>query len=215
MKILLVFLISFSAIAEGPEYSRQAFDRGMTYLEKGSPVAECAADPRTKIFCEEGYWFRNFFLQWTNKSSAEKFWAYPLPLSGIQAVSTGMALAFRFSDVPDSFLSLGYFSKYIYDGWGFMTAMRAKELKTIPLRCPGGEFERYCEFGRARALFFSPRQPDRDIPGLSFARSMHGIETKGWMGDIGKALRGIIPLSSSLKNCLLSQHLLDCNPQNP
>ncbi len=207
-------MLAFSVMAHGPEYSRKAFDEGMEYAQKGLPVVNCSTNPATKVFCEEGFWFRDFFLQWSGRADNRKYWAYPFPMSGIQAVSFGMAFAIRFPEIPISFHYLNHLTKYIYDGWGFMTGIQSKE-KNIPLKnCPAGEFRRYCEFGRERALFFSANQSDQDIAGLSFARSIHGIETEGRMGIFGKILRGTLPLSASLKNCLLTQHLLDCHPEN-
>lgn len=177
----------------------------------GESISACSANRETRIFCEEGFWFRDAFLQWATAQDQEFLWPIPFPRDPIQAVSIGMALSFRFSEIPDSFRGLGHFSELIFDGWGFMTGIRVDNKLLRP--CPPGKFQIYCEFGRGRASFFTGRIPETpsEKDGKAFALGMHGLPVPPRMGRFARILTGKeYNAETNLKNCLSLRHILDC-----
>lgn len=181
----------------------------------GESIKACEKPPETRIFCEEGFWFRETFLQWSNVSDAKFIWPTPFPRSPIQALSIGLAIPFRFKEIPDSLTRIGYFSAYVSDGWGFMTAMLSKGGQ-LP-KCPGGEMGHYCEFGRGRATFFLGGNPmtSNEKSGRFFAEAMHGLPAPEPFATTTSALHGKNRLLPKLKICLLSRHILDCVTDSP
>ncbi len=206
-------MITIPVFAVRPDFSKKFFDKGVLLRETGGPIDNCLQEPETKIFCEEGFWLRDAFFQWSYKSN-DSAWPFPFPLSAVQAVSIGMALAFRFPFLPESYKYLGHYSSYLSDGWGFMSAI---SVKSVQPPCPSGELQKYCEFGRGRASFFNGQKAitPTEKAGRSFAEGMHGIPVPYPYDHISGVLRGKAVASLNLKKCLFSRHILDCAVTTP
>ena len=210
--LAMTFLFTLSVWAVIPRGSTPPFMAGIELRQSNFPISSCKVWKDKELFCAEGFYMRDAFSEWTYQDKIKTTWSWPLPLSGVQKVSIGMALGFQNvrPAYPWNFLP------QIIDGWAF--AMVIKEGRVPPGLCrpfSGG----YCEFGAGRGLYFVGGKPSNfwEELGLDFAHGMHGEKTKDpWMTKISSAiLSGDFKSLRDKISCLDNQHFIDCGPRTP
>ncbi len=195
--------------------STAPFQDGILVRLENRPKTDCQKWQDRKLFCEEGFYFRDALFTWVYQDEIHRTWTWPLPIMPVQAVSIGMALGLR-NELPQVWLQETRISSYVLDGWAFMQTIRAGRVPPGLCRPYHGG---YCEFGAGRALYFTGGIPSvhAEVTGLDFAHGMHRERTTNpWLKKISEAI-----LSSDFNSvkdkmdCLSQNHLLDCELKAP